>query len=241
MLAGTIAYVALIALVAATVLSAGLAMTRMTIARMTRPYLVAGYQRAAASLEQSIGAKMQNGGVPFPAPTFTPIPPACANASCSYMTSETVALTGSPPATPGPSCDASQTNCAFNVQINRYVSESRLTAAITVNVLDAKGYVVATRSGTLVLRTMETPPYVAVAGSRDGTFDDIVTAAAAGDDGGVPPATPNPCMGTMAGAITDTAVRVEYRNRQTPSFCTDGGAWADSSYSAHAGSTGWSP
>src|SRR5579884_2647898 len=110
MLAGTLAYVALIALVAATILSAGLAMTRMTIARMMIPYLDAGYQRAAVSLQQTVGADMQSGGVPYPAPTFTPIPRACANATCTYTTTETIALTQSAPATPGPACDSSQTN-----------------------------------------------------------------------------------------------------------------------------------
>jgi len=239
-LAGTLAYVALIALVGATILSAGLAMTHMTVARMMHPYIAAGYQRAAVSLEQTIGANMQAGGMPFPAPTFTPIPAACANASCTYTTTETIGLTEASPATPGPDCDSSQTNCALNVQVNRYVSEGRLTASITVDVLDAKGYVVATRSGTVVLRTMLTQPYVMIAGSRDGAFDDVIDSSAAGDDGGAPPATPNPCAGAKSGAADDTTVRAEYRNQQTSS-CTDAGAWANSSYSATSGSGGWSP
>ncbi len=240
MLAGTLAYVALIALVGATILSAGLAMTHMTIERMMRPYVAAGYQRAAVSLEETIGADMHAGGVPFPAPTFTPIPAACANTACTYTATETIALTEASPATPGPACDTSQTNCAPNVQANRYVSEARLTAAITVNVLDAKGSVVATRSGSVVLRTMLTQPYVTIAGSRDGAFDDLMNAAAAGDDGGAPPATPNPCADATSGAADDTTVRAEYRNQQTSS-CTDASAWADSSYSARSASSGWSP
>lgn len=239
MLAGALTYVALIALVAVTILSAGMAMTRMTIQRMTRPYLVSGYQRAVASLEQTIAADMQAGGVPYPAPTFTPIPAACANSTCSYATMETLALTQAAPATPGPACDASQTNCAPNVQTNTYVAEGRVTALITVIVHSSSGAVVATRSSTLVLRTLHSPPYVALAGSRDETFDDVLNAASAGDDGGAPPATPNPCASPQSIA-DDTAARVEYRNQRTGA-CSDGSAWGDSSYSARSAGSGWGP
>lgn len=240
MLAGVLAYVALIALVAATILSAGLAMTRMTIERMTRPYVAAGYQRAAASLEQAIAADMQGGGVPYPAPSFTPLAPVCANSTCTYRTTETIVLTQTAPATPGPACDTSQTNCAPNVQTNTYVAEGRLTAQITVNLVNAQGYAVAARTGTVVLRTLDSPPYVAIAGSRAGSFDDVLDAAGAGDDGGAPPATPNPCAAATPNVSDDTAVRVEYRNKST-NACTDGSAWADSSYSARSTSSGWSP
>jgi hypothetical protein len=184
---------------------------------------------------------MQAGGVPYPAPTFTPIQASCANASCSYTTTETITLTQAAPATPGPACDPSQDSCAPNVQVNRYVAEGRLSAVITVNLLDQSGYPLATRSQTVVLRTMAAPPYVAIAGSREGTFDDITASAAAGDDGGAPPATPNPCATAAIGSASDTTVRVQYRDRDAPATCTDGSLWADSSYSTRAASSGWSP
>lgn len=240
MLAGALAYVALIALVAATILSAGMAMTRMTIERMTQPYFSSGYQRAATSLQQTVASDMQRGGVPNPAPAFTPIPAACANSTCTYLTAETITLTQAAPATPGPACDVSQTNCAPNVQTNGYVAEGRLTAQITITVLDAQGDSLAARTGTVVLRTFDSPPYAAIAGSRDGIFDDVLNAASAGDDGGAPPATPNPCAAPGSSISDDTAVRVEYRNKDT-NACTDGSAWADSSYSARSESSGWSP
>lgn len=240
MFASAIFYVALIALVATTILSAGLAMTRMTIARMAQPYVAAGYQRAVASLAQTISADMQSGGVPYPAPSFTPVPASCANAACTYTTSESIALTNAAAATPGPACDASQSNCAPNVQANGYVAESRLTAAITVTVNDASGALVARRSGTVVLRTFEAPPYVAIAGSRDGAFDDIMNSHAAGDDGGAPPATPNPCARAAPGIADDTTVRVEYRNAST-NACTSGSAWANAAYGSRSTSSGWSP
>src|SRR6185437_14233856 len=115
MLAGALFYVALIALVATTILSAGFAMTRMSIARMAQPYLAAGYQRALASLQERVATQMQIGG---PAPAFTPIPSTCANASYTYKSIETIALTGTSAPTAGPSCDTLQSNCASNVQAN---------------------------------------------------------------------------------------------------------------------------
>lgn len=239
MFAGALFYVALIALVAGTILSAGLAMTRATITRMARPYVAAGYQRAIASIEREVAADMQSGGVPYPAPTFTPLPSACANTSCTYTTTATIAVSQAGSATPGPSCDPVQTNCATNVQTNAYVAESRLTAAITVSVHDASGALVGVRSGTIVLRTMTAPPYVAIAGSRDGAFDDVLSLHAAGDDGGMPPATPDPCATTTPGAAADTTVRVAYRNTAT-NACTDGSSWGDSSYSTQSSSNGWS-
>lgn len=238
MLAGVLGYVALFALVAATMLSAGLAMTRMTIERMTRPYYLSGYQRAAASLEQTIAADMQRGGVPNPAPAFTPIPPVCANSTCTYRIAETISFIQAAPATPGPACDASQTNCAANVQTNGYVAESRVTAQITVTLLDARGYSLGVRTATVALRTFQSPPYAAIAGSRDGAFDDVSNGASAGDDGGAAPA-PNACAPPPS-VSDDTSVRVEYRNKTTGA-CTDGSAWANSSYSVPTPPSGWNP
>lgn len=240
MLAGALFYVALIALIAATILSAGLSMTRVAIARMAQPYLATGYQRAETSLQQTIAAQMRSTGVPYPAPAFTPIPPACANAACTYTTRETIAITQLSRATPGPACDPSQSSCAPNVQANGYVGESRLTASITVFVNDANGHAVATRTSAIVLRTLDAPPYVLPAGMRESAFDDVSAAAAAGDDGGAPPATPNPCAPAPAGDASDTVIRVAYHDDQNGT-CSDGSAWANASYSASSSASGWSP
>lgn len=237
MLAGVIFYAALLALVATTILSAGLAMTRAGISRMAQPYLAAGYQRALGSLQQSIAADMQSGGVPFPAPAFAPLGPSCANAACTFTTTETLAVAQTASPSAGPSCDPVQTNCALNVQTNAYVGESRLAAVITVTVNDAHGAIVATRSGTAVLRTFDAPPYVAIAGSGESSFDDA-GARAIGDDGGAAPATPNPCASAIAGVADDTSVRVEYRNEKTAA-CSDGSAWGKASYSSRGTAGGW--
>lgn len=238
MLAGALFYIALIALLATTILSAGIAMTRMSIARMAQPYLATGYQRALTSLQERVAIQMRTGGMPYAAPSFTPIPSACANASCTYKSIETIALTATSQPTAGPSCDPLQSNCASNVQANSYVAESRFTALITVTITDAAGETIAVRSGTAVLRTFDTPPYVAIAGSRDGTFDDVLASHAAGDDGGAPPATPNPCASAASGVSDDTTVRVAYHNVTTQA-CSDGSAWADSSYNVRQSGSGW--
>ncbi len=237
MLAGALFYVALLVLVGTTILSAGLAMTRMTVTRMARPYLATGYQRAASSLQRSVAAQMQSGGSPYPAPAFTPIPAACANAACTYMTTERITLSSAPPSVAS-SCDPEETNCAANVQTNGYVREGRMSALVTVTVQDANGAKVATQDSTVILRTMSTPPYAAIAGARDAAFDDVVNAHAPGDDGGAAPATPNPCTSAIPGAADDTAVRVAYRNQAT-NACTDGSSWASSSYSAPSSTAGW--
>ena len=240
MLAGFYAYLALIALVAAAVLSAGLAMTRMTIARATVPYLAAEYQRAETALQQRVADDMQLGGVPFPAPAFTPLPSTCANDSCTYTSSATITITQTAAATPGPACDPSQTNCAPNVQTNAAVSEGRVMAKIVVTLRGLRGETVASRSGSVILRTMNAPPYVALAGSRNDSFDGEIAANAAGDDGGSAPATPDPCASSAPGSADDTTVRVAYRNRVT-NACANGSSWGTASYGGTAASSGWTP
>ena len=242
MLAGAISYVALIGVIAMTVLSAGMLMSRITIARLAQSYTATGYQRAAAALQTTLASDVQNGMMPSPTSTIAPIAPACADARCKYLTRESAVFTTMSVSTPPPgiACDVQQTNCAANEEANGYVNESRLTARITVTITDPNNNVLTMRSGDVVFRTFRTPPYVAVVGSRDGSFDDVAGADAAGDDGGLPPATPDPCNAN-SGTTDDTTIRVAYRNTQT-SACSDGSSWRDGSYSQHgASASGWSP
>jgi hypothetical protein len=243
LLGNALFYVALVAVIATTFLSAGLAMTRATIHRLSKTYVAAGYQRAISSLQTTLANDMQSGALPNPLPTFTPIPSTCVDSSnpCKYMTAETIAFTQSSTPSPVTVCDEAQSNCASNEQANVYVNESRVTARISVTVTTVDGIVLTTRTGDVVLRTMNTPPYVVLAGARDGAFDDIVSAHAAGDDGGAPPATPNPCAAVAPGTADDTVVRVAYRNRTT-NACTDGSSWRTASYNTrNRTASGWSP
>ena len=241
MLANALFYVALIALAASTLLSAGAAMTRMTILRLSQSALASGYQRAASTLQLRLSSEIATHGFPSPLPSFTPLPQACAGgvSACDYTTSATIALTQAAPETFAPACDPSSSNCASNEEANAYVGERRLSARITVTVNARDGTILAARAGDVVLRTFSVPPYVTIAGSRDGSFDEYAAARAPGDDGGTLPATPDPCA--TAAPANDTAVRVAYRNAVT-NACSDGSAWRDGSYSIDGGSaSGWSP
>lgn len=243
MLANALFYVALVAVVATTFLSAGLAMTRMTVHRLSQTYVTAGYQRAVSGLQQTLAGDMQNGGLPNPLPTFTPIPSSCVDSSnpCKYRTSETIAFTQTSTPAPVAACDSSQSACAANEQANAYVNESRITARVSVTVTAGDGTTLTTRTGDVIMRTMSTPPYVVLAGTRDGAFDDIASAHGVGDDGGTVPATPNPCSAGAPGTADDTLVRVAYRNQNT-NACSDGSSWRAASYSSSSGAaSGWSP
>lgn len=243
MLANSLFYAGLLAAIAMTFLSAGLAMTRMSAARLAQFYLPAGYQRAAATLQQTLAAQIQSGGLPDPLPTFTPLPPACVDASsaCAYRTSATIEFTQAARPSSVTACDpSSQGSCAGNEQANPYVNESRLPARIAVTVTTAAGVTVAQRTSDIVLRTIDTAPYVILAGARDGSFDG---SASSGDDGGALPATPNPCAPASASGSSgdDTVIRVAYRNAATGA-CSDGSVWRSSSYAIRgSNAAGWSP
>jgi hypothetical protein len=242
MLANALFYVALLAMAAMTVLSAGLAMTRMTQVRIAQSYLSGGYQRAVASLQEGIAAQIQSGVAPNPMPAFTPLPGECADAAtvCAYRTSATITFTAANVAL-GASCDPSRSSCAQNEQANRYVNENRIPARISVFVTGPGGAELATRTTDVLLRTIATAPYVVIAGARDGTFDDVASSHATGDDGGTPPATPDPCSSNSPGVADDTAIRVAYQNAAT-NRCTNGSSWRSSSYDTPAeSSAGWSP
>lgn len=156
------------------------------------------------------------------------------------LTGASIRILNATPAV-GPICDASQNNCAPNVQSNGYVGENRIAARIMVTVLSAGGVPLATRSSDVIVRTTQTPPYAALAGARDGAFDDVTGGASPGDDGGTLPATPNPCGSAAPGSSADTTVRVQYRNTAT-SACTDGSSFGNASYTTSPGApAGWTP
>jgi hypothetical protein len=239
MLASAIFFLAILAVVAATMLSAGVAMTRADIHRLAQSYLSAGEEQAVQSITKTLSTAMSGGALPSPMPTIAPGAPACADQRCTYLVAESVVFTSTMPAL-GSTCDVQQTNCAVNDQANAFVNEDRFTARVTVTVTDTGKNVLAARSDDVLFRTLQTPPYLAVVGHRDGTLDDISAANAAGDDGGLPPATPNPCD-SPAASTDDTTIRVAYQNAQSGA-CSDGSSWEAGSYSQTGSAPqGWSP
>jgi hypothetical protein len=236
-------YVALCVAVTSAFLSAGLAMTHATMHRISQSYIAIGYHRAASVLQQAFANDLRSSPLPNPLPTFTPIPPTCVNNEipCRYTTSETIRLTQLSSANGVEGCNPADTNCASNLQANAYVNEGRLAARITVTVSTASGATLAKRENDIIFRTMNAPPYIVLAGTRDASFDDIASMHALGDDGGLSPATPNPCETPEANTSDDTVVRVEYRNTVS-NACSDGSAWSTSSYDTQGFAVpGWPP
>ena len=231
-------YIALVALIASTFLSAGIGMTRATIHRLAQTYIAAGFARAQASLQQTLAAELQAGPLPSPLPTFTPLPQTCAAGPCAYKIGASIVFTRIGAPSVSSQCDQTLSNCAFNEQANAYVNEGRMTARITVTVsASGDGAVLVSRTQDVVLRTMSTPPYAVLAGTRDGSFGDVLAKHAAGDDGGEAASSVNPCASPAPpGTSDDTVVRVAYRN-QTTNACSDGSTWRTQSYASDA--TGW--
>ena len=204
---------ALVALAATTTLSAGLITVRTSVHRLAQTYLSQSFQRAVDALETNVAAYARAGPLSSPLPTFTPLPPLCVDATspCAFTSTATISLLHT---------DVT----ASNEEANAYVLEGRLAAHISVAVRAADGTVLATRDNDVILRTINSPPYVAIAGARDATLDDVATGGLLGDDGGSPPATANPCAAGPTGSSGDTVVRVAYKNAQTGS-CSDGSSW----------------
>ena len=241
MLANALFCTIVLALAASAILSGGLAMTRAAIQRNAATFVAVGYDRAIQSLQNTLQTDMQNGGLPSPLPTVSPLPPQCADSECRYSTSERIQFTTKQLSAPAASCDRTQTNCASAEEGNAYVDESRVTARVTVTVSDASGTALVTKSSDATFRTLHRAPYVTTAGSRDGSFDGAGTDASSGDDGGVTAGSPDPCATASAGVSDDTTIRVQYRDTQN-SACSDGSALRSQSYSQSPGSpAGWSP
>lgn len=241
MLLNAVFYGALLALMATTVLSAGLAMTRASVHRIAQRYVASAYQAAQANVQLALASDMQSGGLPSPMPSPSPASARCVNASCTFKSTTAVAYTMVASATPSAACDPAQTNCAIAEEQNPYIGEGRLTARISVTITDSNQHPLAARTGDVTFRTLRRAPYAVAAGFRDEGFDDVASGNASGDDGGVTPATPNPCASAGPGTSDDTTIRVAYRNSVT-NACSDGSILQSQSYTQQQnGAAGWSP
>ncbi len=232
MLANAFVCVALIAVAANTILSAGLISERIAVRRAAQTYVNREYQRATQALLSEIEPFARSGSFPEPLPSFA-FPPECADERnpCGFTSSAEVSPQFGDSDSPAP-C-ASDWACANNEQRNPYVTERRIVAKISVAVQAGDGSVLATREADVTLRTLNVPPYVAIAGTRDRTADANV-AAPPGEDAGRPPATANPCAPGSPGTSDDTVVRVVYEDAQTGA-CSDASSWRSSAYSKRGG------
>jgi len=229
MLANAMVCVALVALAANTLLSAGLVSERIVVRRAAETYLNREYERASQALLSEIAPFASAGSFPDPLPSFT-FAPACADerTPCSFMSSAQVTPQLGDSDSPAP-CDTVSV-CANNEQQNAFVAERRIIARISVAVQTGDGSLLASRNYDLTLRALRTPPYVAIAGARDETAEAALTGSPPGEDAGRPPATANPCAPGSPGMSDDTVVRAAYVNAQTGA-CSDAGTWRSSAYS----------
>jgi len=218
MLVNALSYLSVAAIVAASVLGAGFSAARIAQRAAAQTYIPAAIAQARSALENEVASQIRTTGSAASL-TASTTAPRCVNSACTMFVSEQTAPTQTVSVST-PTCDLSQTGCAANTQTNAYVSEGRIAARITVNVTLNGGLVLASRAQDVVIRTTQTPPYAAIAGDAP---------ASPGDDGGAPPATPNPCAALASGSSADTQVRVQYRNAVT-NACTDGSSWSDASY-----------
>lgn len=221
MLLNALLCAALLASIALTVVTAGFAMTRAAVTRAAQTASVAAYRRAAGVVYARLSDAMRTG---TPLPAFTPLPDTCEGSRCAFTTSATIALRA-PGAPRG--CTVSGDACARNEESNPYVDEGRVVARIVVAVKGADGSTLSTRERDLTFRTFRTPPYVAAAAASDDTLDAFANPP--GDDGGAPPATPNPCASSGPASASGTAVRVVYVNA-ADQRCTNASAWRDAAY-----------
>lgn len=229
MLANALVCVALIALAANTILSAGLISGRLAVRRAAQTYMNREYQRASQALLSEIALFARNDSFPDPLPTFT-FAPACVDERdpCGFTASAAVSAQFGDSDSPAP-CDTDWA-CANNEQRNAYVAERRIVATISVTVQAGDGSVLATRESDVTLRTLNAPPYVAIAGARDRTTGAVSAAGLPpGEDAGRPPATANPCASSSPGTSDDTVVRAAYENAQT-GMCSDASEWRSSPY-----------
>lgn len=227
MLANALVCVALVALAANAILSTGMISARIAVRRIAQTY---ASQESSAALDAVIAGVQpyaRAGAFPNPLPELRPIPAHCSDPDppCAFLGSGTITLLRRDPATPL-ACGAG-TGCAVNEETNAYINEGRIVARISVFVRAADGTPLAQRDSEVALRTFAVPPYVAIAGSADGTFDSA--GGPHGEDAGLPPVTPNPCAVATPGQAGDTVVRVAYENAQSGE-CSNGSSWRTTGY-----------
>lgn len=231
MLANALVSVALIALCAATILSAGLLNARIGVHRLAERFAGQTYERALVALETTVANYEQTGAFPSPLPRPATLAPECMDGtgSCRFTGVATISLLRVDTNATSAPCASEAPACVFNEEANAWVNERRVSARVSGEVRASDGTVLAARSRDVILRTMIAPPYVAIAGARDGTFDDVADANLPGDDGGAQPTNVNPCDFSASGSSAGTVVRVVYQNVQTGA-CRDGSSWRTSSY-----------
>lgn len=192
---------ALISLLAETVVHGASALATVTLHHRATAIARTQYAAALASAQASIAQSIAANGVTAPI-TVVPAAPACVlsgNSGCALLAQSSIALaTPAPPA--AQTCP--QTNCVVYMQANDAVDEGVVTVHVVTSVRAPDGTVLAAHTGDAAFRTFATAPYASLAGSTDASVNDVASGRTGYDGGTSGPG--------------DTLVRVEYVNAANP-------------------------
>ncbi|HVS45794.1 MAG TPA: hypothetical protein VMS32_03935 [Verrucomicrobiae bacterium] len=230
MLLRTVVVVALIAMLAMTIVQACAALGRAAVHRTAAQAADDAFADDLAEVKTELATAIAGGADPRTVTIApTPQPTTCAVATaggCALSIGNTIlATTASPvgdlvedPASCAP-------RCASNVQENDAIAEGRIAVAIHVTVTGASGEIFARRERYALFRTLRVPPYAALVGTRDATDEAVASGASTGDDAGLPA----------------TVVNVRYVNATTGAS-TDANAWQSRGWDdGGSNTTAWDP
>jgi hypothetical protein len=146
-------------------------------------YADVGLADGVADFTHALAAYIAVNGSAGPWPEPSPSAPrsACAAgapAACPFAWIVSATITGAARAG-----SAGGTDALSNAQ-TAAIDEGRISANVTVTIVDAAGNAVGTRSRLLTYRVFAAPPYAVISGARDSTAIDGSRHAAQGDSGG---------------------------------------------------------
>jgi hypothetical protein len=187
-----------IALLSETLLHAAASLALSVFRRQGVAAARTAYDDATQQAQAVIAAALAAGNTP---PALIPSPsPTCAltvaNNTCALWARAAIVVASASPS----ACRSG--SCTLYLQANDLVRERRTSVSIGAVVTNASGDVIASRTGSVVFRTMLVAPYAIPVANLDATLDDV---SSPGDIGGVVP----------SDSTTGTLIDVVYRNAQT--------------------------
>ncbi|HEY5256756.1 MAG TPA: hypothetical protein VIJ12_00050 [Candidatus Baltobacteraceae bacterium] len=230
MLLRALVVVALVSVLAATLLHACATLARARVHRIALAAAERTFALDLATIQRSLTTAIRDGADPRAVPIApSPLPPACAlthDSGCSLWASSRIAATTAVPIGEGVETTAPcRPRCADNLQGNDAVAEGRIGVAIDATVAGASGEVFARRRRFALFRTLRVPPYAALIGTRDATDESIARGGSTGDDAGLPA----------------TVVDVRYVDATTGATI-DANAWQSRGWNdGGASAAGWDP
>ena len=183
----------------------------------------AEFASAAQTAQSEIAAAAEENVLPTALPSPSPTCALAGPTGCELTASASIDL-ATPAATPSVCPSA---GCGAYLQENAAIDEGRAAVTIDAIVTNSSGTDVATRSATVVFRTLRIAPYAALTGVLDDTLDGV--SGTSGDSAGEVP----------TDATAGTLINVLYRNAQSGATMP-ANVWSGIAPSAPLSRT-WSP